>query len=482
MSNKTSLAIRSISWRGVGAVLQLILGFIFTLILMRYITPDEYGVVAKVYIVLSLFSVFLDFGFSLGIIQNKEKSIEFLSSHFFLSLFIAIFLAGILCLVSPGISEFYDVPELKNILFVIAINLILGGLVIVHRAYMHKNLKFKELSIITFISFLISGLAAVTLAYLGYGFYSIIVQIVLLSLIQAILLWFNSGFKPIMHFDLKDIKKTSSFSFYIFITQSVNYISEMLDQFLSSIYFSQDVLGKYNRSISLTRTPVKVVPSTFATVLFPLFSHSLNEENVDRNENLYMRSSCIIFHTIAPLLCIIIIFPEEITHLLLPSAWWEISSLIQVLAIVSLFMILELEGSLFLSKGKSKEISRIVFINRLIRIICIIIGIQYGLLSLIYSLVVAEIIMRIVNYISIRYYLKVDLSYYFKKLSIPIISSLLFGIILFVFKSLEILPSYGFILFSLILYTIYLVISYIFKVGQAGKDLSIIVKQFAMRK
>ena len=477
MSDSTSLAIRSISWRGVGSVVQFVLGVALTLVLMRLISPDEYGVVAKVYIVLSFFSVFLDFGFSLGIIQSKEKSVAFLSSHFYMSLAIGITLAIILALSASSIAQFYKVPQLQSILYVIALNLIIGGISIVHRAYMTKLMKFKLLSIINITAFVISGIVALLLAQMSYGYYAIIAQIVSLNIIQAILLWRYSGFKLSREFDLSHIKKTFRFSSYIFMTQIINYVSEILDQFLSSIYFSQSTLGKYNRSISLARTPVKIVPQTFSSVLLPLFAHSLNEKKIDRNESIYVRSSCLIFHTIAPLLLIIFVFAENITTILLSPEWYDIFQYIRILSLASLLMILNLEGPLFLSKGKSKEISRVVFINKIIRILIICITIQYSFKSMLYGLVAAEIVMKIINLIAARYYLSLDLKTYFSKISIPLISVSIFFLCLIALKRHILTPGYYFIFATTLLYALYIFISYRLQVGQAGKDLGVIVAE-----
>lgn len=482
MASTGSLAIQSISWRGLGAIIQLVLGFAFTLILMKYLSPDEYGIVAKIYIILSLFNVFLDFGFSQGIIQSKQSSREFLSSHFFLSLVISIVLALLLAISAKSISLFYEVPELKNILYALSFNLVAGGMIIIHRAYMHKKLKFKQLSIINLVAFSLSGFLAIILAHQGFSFYAIVAQIMSLNFIQVVLIWFYSGFRPKFYFNKAHIKETTNFSVYIFISHFLIYVSEMLDQFLSSLYFSHDTLGKYNRSISLTRNPVKVVPNTLSTVLYPLFAHSINDKGVDKNENLYMRSTCMVFHIIAPLLLIIYINPQEITRILLPEAWWEINNLIRILSLVSLLMILELEGPLFLSKGKSKEYSTIIFINKLIRIICIFIGIRYGIIALLYALLIAEICMRIVSMFSIRYFFNLDLIDYFKKLSTSFTLVLFFALLLVILKYTGITSDIKILLLSFSLYLVYLFLSYFFKIGQAGKDLLLVKEEFFKRK
>ncbi len=481
MSSTKSLAIQSISWKGFGAFAQLFFGFAFTLLLMRYISPDAYGVVAKVYIILSLFNVFLDFGFSMGIVQSKEKSRSFLSSHFYLSLMIAVGLAIIMIASAKSISVFYQVPELQHILYALSANLVIGGLVIVHRAVLQKKLRFKALSIIQFIGFFISGLIALILAYFGYGYYAIIAQIIVLNIIQSILLWTFSRFTPSLHFSWQDIRKTSQFSVYIFFIQVINYASEILDQFLSSIYFSQDTLGKYNRSISLTRTPVRLIPSTFGNVLFPLFTHSIQEKGIDRNEELYIRSSCIVFHLIAPLLSIICIAPRTIVEFLLPTEWWDISPYIQLLAFISLFMILEIEGSLFLSKGKSQELAKVSTVNKIIRIASIVIGIANGLMALLYALLCAEIIMRMVYLFSVRFYLKGNIVLYLKRLAIPLVSTLFFAGIVYCLKYIFALNGIAFLISSIISYLLYLTISYRFEIGQGGKDLGVLIKTIRSR-
>ena len=55
---------------------RIIINLVFTIILARLLTPEDYGIVAVTNVFINFFAVFSDMGISVGVIQNKELTDE----------------------------------------------------------------------------------------------------------------------------------------------------------------------------------------------------------------------------------------------------------------------------------------------------------------------------------------------------------------------------------------------------------------------
>ena len=158
------IAIAGIGWRSTSTIIQFVLSIVLTIVFMQYISPEGYGIIAKLLIILGLVNIFLDLGYSQSIVQQKSEDSESLSTHFYWILSVSIALATILYLLSAQISTVYLQEELNLLLKLFSITVILGGSIIVHRALLHRRMEFKRLAFIELSSFLLSGILGL---YLG---------------------------------------------------------------------------------------------------------------------------------------------------------------------------------------------------------------------------------------------------------------------------------------------------------------------------
>ena len=152
------IAIAGIGWRSTSTIIQLLLSIVLTIVFMQYISPEGYGIIAKLLIILGLVNIILDFGYSKSIVQQKYEDSESLSTHFYWILVVSIALATILYSLSAQISTVYLQEEVNLLLKLFCINVILGGSIIVHRALLQRPMEFKRLALIELSSLSVSGI------------------------------------------------------------------------------------------------------------------------------------------------------------------------------------------------------------------------------------------------------------------------------------------------------------------------------------
>ena len=88
------------------------------------------------------------------------------------------------------IAQFYDEPILENICKWIGVNLIIQGVAVVQVAKLTIDLNFKTQAKSSLVAITISGILGVYLAYNGYGVWALVIQSLLNTFINTLLLFF----------------------------------------------------------------------------------------------------------------------------------------------------------------------------------------------------------------------------------------------------------------------------------------------------
>lgn len=429
--------IKGASWKGFSTIIQFVASILLTVFFMHYLNPDDYGLIAKVIIVLSLINIFLDFGYSQAIIQSKEINQSSLSSHFFISLGIAIFLAIFLFIAAPFIASVYKDERLIDIFYLFSGSLILGGSIIVHRAILNRKLAFKKLAKIELLSFFLSGIIAIFLILNNYGYLAIIAQMFLASVFQFVLFWVSKTFIPSLNFKKSEIKNSSKFSFFVFLARFTDYLIELLDQFLTSIYYPPAILGIYNRSASLLRSPVMIIPGTIGQILFPLFS-KINSDNTQQNSaissvqinSIYTRIHAIILFIFLPIFILLYFKMELIISTVFPTQWIDMVPALKIFAIIACIVVTTLEGAILLSYGDSNKFLYYSLPGKIIIIASLIIGIQFGLLYMLYGLLISTVINKLINIYLLDKSYNLNYSVFLRAIFIPVVSAFIISIII----------------------------------------------------
>ena len=80
-SNLKDKAAKSVIWSFAEKISVQGVGFVIGLILARLLMPEDYGVIAILYIFISVATVFIDGGFSNALIQNQERTEKDFSTY-----------------------------------------------------------------------------------------------------------------------------------------------------------------------------------------------------------------------------------------------------------------------------------------------------------------------------------------------------------------------------------------------------------------
>jgi len=104
---------------------------VFGIILARLLTPTDYGTLGVYGIFFAVASTFIDSGFGSALIQRKNLTSIDCSTIFYFNIAVGVFFYIVFFFTSPLIADFFEMPILKDIIKVTALNLVIGSFCIV---------------------------------------------------------------------------------------------------------------------------------------------------------------------------------------------------------------------------------------------------------------------------------------------------------------------------------------------------------------
>ena len=375
-----------------------ILNLIFTAILARLLSPEDYGIVAITTVFSVFFSLFTDVGLGAGVVQNQKLTLDNINQIFSFNTFIAIALAGLFCLAAFPISAFYEIPVLKPICYLLSISLFFNTMNSIPNAVLMKRQQFFTVGIRTIIVRFVTGIMTVILAFLGLKYYALVLQTIMAS--ALIFLWnmVSTRLRFTFHIHRESFEGIKSFSFWQFCDKFVNYFSRNTDHFLIGKFLGQVPLGFYDKSYKLMLYPVQNFTHVISPVLHPILAVHQNDRNYIYRKYLKIMKILSLFGIYITAICFFC--NREAILIVFGDGWSDSITCFKILSLaIWAQMTTASTGAIFQSLGETKKMFVATLLSSVVMVILTIIGLQYKSLSAVSVAVVVALNMSfILNY------------------------------------------------------------------------------------
>lgn len=382
-----------------------IANFLASIVLARLLIPEEYGYVALITVFSGFVNLFADAGLSFSIIRS-DYGYTFHRATSNLALYIGVMLCLILIILAWPISIFYDDPTLIWPTLLVSINYIFAGLSIVPKAIVSKNLDFNYVGKVRFIANGASIIGMITMAFLGFSYWSLIVPIVFIQIIQYSLFErkVKIGFRFYKFaYVVAAFKKTKSLLLNLSGFNLVNYWAANADSLLIGKYYSNYDLGIYNRAYKLMQFMLSMVSGLFGTVVYPSLMKFKSSGGDFRKE--YGSILGVISIITYPLGALMIMIPKQIVWLLWGENWLLVAEFLPYFGILILFQPLMVNnGQIFILLEKEKTFMYFGIFESLIRIIAMVIGAFFSVKGIVIARVISYLVLIIPLGLYIAFY------------------------------------------------------------------------------
>lgn len=398
LSRKT---VRSSVWSIADVMFRQGAGFVISVILARLLTPSDYGTVGMMTIFITIANVFVDSGFSSGLIRKIDRTNEDLCTAFYFNIVVGVLVYAVLFLTSPLIASFFNIPELSVYLRVLGLVLIFNSLNMVQNAILISSMRIKQLTMVSAISQVSTGAIAIALAYRGWGVWALIFQQLFASFFQAILLVIMTRWRPRLIFERKSLQYLWGFGSKLLAATLIGNIFSQAYSFVIGKVLGKRDLGLYSRSDQFAVQPSKVITNIINKALVPSLAACQND--LGRLQHNYQKCVEIISFLIFPLMFSLGIAAGPLFKVLFGAKWDDAIPLFQILCFgysIDIFSTLSL--NLMQVMGRTDYTLKLEFIKKPFYGVIIIITIFYGLKAIVigkafYCLIAALINLSVVK-------------------------------------------------------------------------------------
>ena len=329
MGSIASQSIKGVIWSAVERFSLQGVQFFIGIVLARLLSPSDFGMIGMLTIFLSISQIFVDCGFSNALIREKEVTDKDYGTAFSINFLISLGCFVILFFAAPFVADFYQLPELCPVMRVVSLSLVINALFTVHKAKLSRAVDFKTQSKASFGAALLSGILGVTLAYCGFGVWSLVWQTVLNSVLNLVIFSVLLRWFPKPCFNKDSFHSLFSFGSKLLVSSLIHSVYTNLYNIVIGKKFSAANLGFYTRADHLVAFPSQNVASILSRVTYPILS-KLQEDN-NKLLDVYKKYLQLACFVIFPLMIGFCVLAKPTVILLLGEKWLASVLLLQIL-------------------------------------------------------------------------------------------------------------------------------------------------------
>ena len=359
MSESINKRVRNATkWSTIGEIAAKLVTPISSMVLARLLTPDAFGVVTTLTMIISFAEIFTDAGFHKYIIQHEFKDEqdcdESTNVAFWSNLVMSLAIWGVIAIFSAPLAALVGNPGLGYVLIIACVSIPLSAFSSIQMSLFKRNLDFRTLARVRIISALIPLLVTVPLAFIFRSYWALIIGTIAVNVINALLLTLYSKWKPRLFYSFQKLKEMLSFTIWSMVESISIWLTGYVDVFIVGTMLSQYYLGLYKTASSLVVQIMGLITAVTGPVLFSALSRLQNDEK--EFQTLFFRFQKLVGLLVIPLGVGIFMFKDIVTEIVLGKQWSEAAGFVGLWGLVNGLVIVlsHYSSDVYRAKGKPK--------------------------------------------------------------------------------------------------------------------------------
>lgn len=449
--------------------------FCVGIIMARLLTPSDYGITALPAVFMAIAAIFQDSGMAGALIRKPDLEEKDLSTVFIYSIIVGLTMYIILFTVSPYIAAFYETPVLTNLIRVTALTFLWGPLSTPQYVILKRKLDFKTPTKISIGTKIFSAIVGITMAYKGYGLWSLVISGVLSSFLGLILTVIAVKWYPKTGWSKKSFHYLWNYGNKMMASNLIDTAYSNITPLFVAKHYSTADLGVYNRARNYACMPSINLTAVIQNVTFPVLSKLQDNDQVLANNyrRMIKTTSFIVF----PIMLMLAALARPLVLVMITAKWESCIILLQITCFSLMWHpIHSMNLNLLQVKGRTDLYFRLEIAKKILGLSILVITLPMGLIIFCIGDIIFSLLSTFINAYYTEKLIGIKFSTQMKDI-LPIFlnSIIMFGFILF-FNSLFENMILQIILGGALGTCIYLGVAYFFKF-QELKDAKFLLKK-----
>ncbi len=320
------------------SAITIVLGFVRSVLLMRLLAPEQFGIVALALFFMTFLTPFSTFGVDSALVQIQKPRDETFSTHFVMRLMLALSILGLAFLASPLLRRLYaDQVILADVLLVLLLINLLEASFATPGTLLRRDMRFGAIALLNLLSSLAMTITAPLLAYLGAGLWSLVAEQAAARAVRWVGLWgFLRPWRMSLHFDWDEARSLLGFGRHVFSANLLGILLDRLDDFWTGTALGYTALGYYSRAYEVAQYPERVLATPVTNVFFS--TYAAVQEKKTELAKAFFRSSSFLVRAGFLMAVVLAVVTPEITLILFGTTWLPI---VPVFRLMLVYVILD---------------------------------------------------------------------------------------------------------------------------------------------
>lgn len=370
-------------WGGVSNGMMQLVGLVVGVLLLKLLSPDDYGLVGLLAIFSGIATTIQESGFTMALVNRPNFNHDDYNAVFWFNIGISWTLYLVLFFLAPYIADFYDKPELIPLARVSFLTFAVVSMGIAHNALLVKRLKVKERSITDIAAIVSSGIVAIVLAIKGYGYWTLVIQQLTYTTVWTVMRWFFSSWHPTLHFNFKPLKEMFSFSFKLLSSSIVTQIHANIFSVLLGRFNTVTNVGYFSQGTKWAGMGSMLINGMVNGVAQPVFVEV--KEESDRLVQVFRKLLRFVAFVSFPLMCGLAFVGDEFIGMI-NTDWLPSVPILQMYCLSGAVAPIQvLYSQLLVSQGRSDFYFWCTIAYAIVQISAAFLALQYGVYWMAFS-------------------------------------------------------------------------------------------------
>jgi len=422
-------AVEGTKWSAMSQGLTTGLQLLQLVVLARLLSPSDFGLIAMGMVVVGFARAFQDMGLSNAIIHRQDATPEGLSSLYWANVGAGTISFLVVWASTPVVTSFFAEPRVGDLMFWLALSLVISSLGHQFAVLLQKNLQFQLLALVQVTTTALGTTAAITAAIMDQGLYALIwghlthaTTMSLALLIIGLRFW-----RPQLRLRGEDLRPYLSFGMYQMGERTVNYFASNVDNLLIGRFLGPEALGVYSIAYNLIIMPVRKVNPVLTKVAFPILARKQNDDAALRRG--YLEMIGLLGFIVVPVLIGLAVTAPLVVPVMFGDRWLAGVAIIQILAFVGITKALGNPiGSILMAKGRADIGFKWNVFVAILNSLVFYVAVQFSLLSLALAYAAVSTVYLIGGRFLLRHVINLGWLPFLRALSTPVLCGLIMGI------------------------------------------------------
>ncbi|CAN5714079.1 lipopolysaccharide biosynthesis protein [soil metagenome] len=304
------------------------------IILARLLDPQDYGIATLAQAPIGLLALIAGAGMATALVSTRAEIGKAAPHGLILTLCVAAFSSTIAVVFAPQYAHALGQPELTDVCRAMAILILFDGLYAVPRAVLSRAMNFGWIALADTVSTFTGIGVAISLAYLGYGYWSLAWWLIVASALRFVIVVWKSPKRMWLRLVPWDGALAYQLGRSGLSTTGTNFLFYAYtngDSLVIGKLYDPVTLGYYTQGFRIANLPILMFYSALDHVLLPAYA-SIRDEK-ERVARALLSSYRLLTMVLLPAAVGLLILAPELVIVLVGEKWRESIPFLQVFAV-----------------------------------------------------------------------------------------------------------------------------------------------------